>query len=126
MVAFPISVVYALLGYFEAVDFGNVFDGIGAAGRYGFGVRHEVEVREGCAEVRSVDVGLTGGLGVEEIVAFGAEDVDGVVAGEVGEAAGEDRLTLAEDPGAAPEGSELVFFVHGVHPAVGDDISGVD
>jgi hypothetical protein len=66
-------------------------------------VTHEIKVGERRAEVGAVDVGLSGGLGVEEVVALGAENVYSVVPREIAEAGRKDGLALAEYTRATTE-----------------------
>lgn len=85
-------------------------------------VGHQVQVREGGAEVGAVDVGLPGGLGKVQAVAPGTEHVHGVVPGHVAQADRQDGLALAEDVRAPAKGGHSVLFVHGVHPPVRNDV----
>mmetsp|Transcript_31375 Transcript_31375/g.91963 ORF Transcript_31375/g.91963 Transcript_31375/m.91963 type:complete len:332 (+) Transcript_31375:374-1369(+) len=90
------------------------------------GVRHEEQMGEGRTIIGPVDVGLPGRLGKVQAVTSGTEDVDGVVAGQVGQSDGKDGLALTKDVGTPSEAGGAVLLVHGVHPAVGDDVPGVD
>lgn len=66
------------------------------------------DVRETRPEVGAVDVGVAGRFRVVEVLALGAVELDGSAGGEVREAGREERVGVAEDPGAF---AEVGFFV---------------
>ena len=77
-------------------------------------------------KVSPVEVTLPYALGVKDIVAFGAEQVDSIVSRKVGEAGWEDSLAVAKNSRAATKIFLFELIVHGVHPAVCNNVAGVD
>lgn len=92
----------------EAVDARHV--ALGALGGDEGGVDLEEDVVEGGAEVGAVDAGVAGGLWVIDVLALGAEELDGFEVGDVGEAHGEQGVGAAHDAGAFPEFGLFVFL----------------
>jgi len=76
-------------------------------------VSEEEEVREGGTEVSPIHGCVARGAGKENVLAFGAVDVDAADAWVVGLSDGEDGLHPAEDPGATTEVGGLEFLVLG-------------
>jgi hypothetical protein len=70
-------------------------------------------MREGGAEVGAIHGCVAGGAREEDVLAFGAVDVDGADAGVVCLADGEDGLHPAEDAGTTTEVGGLEFLVLG-------------
>lgn len=67
-------------------------------------------MREGRAEVGSVDGGVAAGLWGVDVFAAGAKELDGMVAGNVGQADGDEGVGAAEDAGTAAKVEFLVFL----------------
>jgi len=105
---------------------GGEVEGVAGGGDAEFGEGHEEEAAEGCAEEGAVDgleAGVWGGVDVE---AGGAEEFDGLLAGDVVCADGEDARLVAEDAGAGAEVLEFVFVGHLLDAGAGGDVALVD
>jgi hypothetical protein len=74
-------------------------------------------------KVGPVNVRLPGRFGKVETMAARTKDIDGIVAGQVGQADRQDRLPLTKYMRTAAKVRQSVLLVHGVHPAVGDNIA---
>lgn len=96
----------------EAKDLG-VVAALGLCGQHG-GVDLEEDVVEGGAEVGAVDDGVARRLGVVEVFAAGAVELDGGRVGHVRLAHGEERLRFAHDAGALAEVGFFEFLELGV------------
>lgn len=92
----------------EAVAPGRVALG-GLGGRQG-GVDLEEDLGERGAEVGAVDGGVAARLGVVEVLAAGAPELDGLLVGDVGQADGQEGVRVAVDAGAFAEVGLLVLL----------------
>ncbi len=89
-------------------------------------MNHEQHVREPGAKVGPVSVVVTRALGIVDVHALGAVELDHGLAGDVRQADGQHRLVLAVDARAVPKIAGLVLLDHLGDPAVGEDVAGVD
>jgi hypothetical protein len=76
-------------------------------------VLQQKQIRKGSAKICPIDIGVFGGARVVNVLASGAGHIDGVVAGQVGEAHREHGLALAIGARAATEVSALELFILG-------------
>ena len=94
--------------------------------RDGLRILEEEEVRESSAKVRAVDSGVAGVLGEVYVLAFGAEELDGVLLRHVRQAHREHRLPVAVHAGAAAELALAELLEHELLAPRGGDEAGVD
>jgi hypothetical protein len=80
-------------------------------------------MREGRTKVGTVNVSLSSAFGEEQAVASWAEYVDGVISRQIGQAHRQDRLTLTKNSWTSPKGRCSIFFIHGVHPSIRNNIA---
>lgn len=65
---------------------------------------------EGGAEEGAVDLGVPGRLGIVDVLAAGAVELDGLGVGHVGEAHGQEGVGVAHDARTLAEVAFFVFF----------------
>jgi hypothetical protein len=87
-------------------------------------MRHEVQVGEGRAKIRAVNIGLSCRLGKVQAVTSRTKHINRVVAGQIGQSDGQHWLTLTKNVGTTTKMAHAVFFVHGVHAPIGDNVPG--
>jgi hypothetical protein len=80
-------------------------------------------MRKGRPKVGPVDVGLSRTLGEEESVTSGTKYIDGVVPWQVGQAYWQDGLALTKHGRTPSESCQPIFFIHSMHPSIGNNIS---
>jgi hypothetical protein len=86
-------------------------------------VCHEIEVRERCSKVCTIDIGLPRAFRKKQTMATGTKDINGVVSRQIGQAHWQYGLTLTKDTWTAPKVGIAIFFIHGVHSSVGDNVT---
>lgn len=86
---------------------------------------HEVQMWKSGSKVGPVNIGLSSTLWKEKSMASWTKYIHSVISWQIRKADRKNRLSLAKDSWTPSKGSRSIFFVHCMHPSVGDNVAAV-